>query len=332
MQRWQFAIQRELPGNSVVEASYVGNHGIRQLLPKNLDALPDQYLSTTGVRDPTTINYLSAQVANPFYPLLPGTGLAGATVARQQLLLPYPQFTAVNYTTNQGWSDYQALQARYERRFSHGFQASVSWTWSKLLNGLDYLNAGDAMPEKVISTQDRPQRIVENIIYQIPFGRGQRFGSHVNGFVDAVLGGWQISELFAHQTGQAIAWGDVLFTGNLHNIPLPSGSRTIQKWFNTGAGFNTVSSQQLADNLRTFNSQYNGIRIDNQNELDTSLVKDFKIGEKGVHAQLRTDWFNAANHPQFLTPNSSPTSSAFGTVSGEWSSPRTIQGAFKILF
>jgi Carboxypeptidase regulatory-like domain len=332
VQRWQIAVQRALPGNSLVEVSYVGNHGIRQLLSKNLDALPDQYLSTTGVRNPTVINYLSAQVPNPFYPLLPGTGLAGATVARSQLLLPYPQFTAVNYTTNQGWSEYQALQSRFERRFTNGLQASVSWTWSKLMNGNDFLNAGDPMPEKVISTQDRPERIVETMIYQIPFGHGQRFGNKANGFVNAVLGGWQISELYQHQTGQAIAFGNVLFNGNLHNIPLPSGQRTIQEWFNTAAGFNTVSSQQLADNLRTFSSQFNGIRQDNQNELDTSLSKDFAIGEKGLHAQLRTDWFNAPNHPQFLAPNASPTSSAFGQVSGEWSSPRTIQGAFKLMF
>lgn len=331
MERWQLAIQRQLPGNSVIEVSYVGNRGVHQLLTRNLDALPDQYLSTTGTRNQTTINYLSAQVPNPFYPLLPGTALAGATVARSQLLLPFPQFSAVNYATNQGWSNYQALQSRYEKRFSYGLQASFSWTWSKLLQGLDYLNAGDPMPEKVISSQDRPQRVVITAIYQIPFGKGRRFGSKANGFVGGVFGGWQISDLFAHQTGQAIAWGNVLFTGNLHDIPLPSGQRTIQEWINTSAGFNTVSSQQLSDNLRTFSTMFNGIRQDGQNNMDAALVKDFGIGEK-LHAQLRTDWFNALNHPQFLAPNVSPTSSAFGQVSGEWSSPRTIQFAFKLMF
>jgi hypothetical protein len=331
MERWQLAVQRELPGNSVVEVSYVGNRGVHQLLTRNLDALPDQYLSTTGVRNQTTINYLSAQVPNPFYPLLPGTALAGATVARSQLLLPFPQFTAVNYATNQGWSNYQALQSRFEKRFSYGLQASFSWTWSKLMQGLDYLNAGDAMPEKVISSQDRPQRAVVTVIYQIPFGRGKRFGNTSNAFVSAVFGGWQISDLFAHQTGQAITWGNVLFNGNLQDIPLPGGQRTIQEWINTNAGFNTVSSQQLSDNLRTFSTMFNGIRQDGQNNMDAALVKDFKIGER-LHAQLRTDWFNALNHPQFLAPNVSPTSSAFGQVSGEWSSPRTIQFAFKLLF
>jgi len=65
--------------------------------------------------------------------------------------------------------------------------------------------------------------------------------------------------------------------------------------------------------------------------LDAVLLKNFTIRE-GLRAQLRTDWFNAPNHPQFLVPNVSPTSSSFGVVSGEWSSPRTIQFAMKVLF
>jgi hypothetical protein len=331
MERWQLAVQRELPRDSVLEISYVGNRGVRQQVSKNLDALPDQYLSTTGVRDQTTINYLGAQVANPFYPLLPGTSLSGTTVARSQLLLPFPQFTAVNYNTNQGYSYYHAMQTRFEKRFSHGFQSSVSWTFSKLIQATGYLNAGDAMPEKVISDQDRPQRVVVTGIYELPFGPKKAIGGNTHGFVATLIGGWQLSGVFAHQTGQAIAWGNVLFNGNLHDIALPKDQRTIYQWFNTTAGFNKVSAQQLASNLRTFSTRFNGIRQDGQNNLDMVLVKNFTIKED-LKAQLRTDWFNALNHPQFLVPNVSPTSSAFGQVTGEWSSPRTIQFALKLLF
>ena len=331
MERWQLAIQRELPGDAVLEVSYVGNRGVRQQVTKNLDALPDQYLSTTGVRDQTTINYLGAQVANPFYPLLPGTSLSGTTVARSQLLLPFPQFTAINYTTNQGYSYYHAMQTRLEKRFAHGLQYSVSWTWSKLMQATGYLNAGDSMPEKVISDQDRPQRVVVTGVYELPFGPNKALAGKSHGFVAAVIGGWQISGVFAHQTGQAIAWGNVLFNGDLHAIPLPKDQRTVSQWLNVDAGFNKVSAQQLASNLRTFSTRFNGIRQDGQNNLDAVLVKNFTIKE-ALKAQLRTDWFNALNHPQFLVPNVSPTSSAFGVVTGEWSSPRTIQFALKLLF
>ena len=91
-----------LPGQSVLEVSYVGNRGVRQRISRNLDSLPNQYLSTSPFRDQATINLLSAQVPNPFYPLLPGTSLSGTTVARSQLLVAYPQFTGVSVDVNQG--------------------------------------------------------------------------------------------------------------------------------------------------------------------------------------------------------------------------------------
>jgi hypothetical protein len=187
------------------------------------------------------------------------------------------------------------------------------------------------MPEKVISDQDRPRRVVVTGIYELPFGPHKRFGAGLHGFMGKVAGGWQISGVVQHQTGQAIPFGNVLFTGDIHDIPLPKDQRTISEWFNVNAGFNKVSAQQLASNLRTFSTRFNGIRQDGQNNLDAVLVKNFTLKE-GLQAQLRTDWFNALNHPQFLAPNASPTSSAFGVVTGEWSSPRTIQFAMKILF
>jgi len=76
MQRWQIAVQREFPGRSVVEVSYVGNRGVRQRISRDLNALPNRYLSTLPVRDQNAINYLSAAVPNPFYPMLLGTNLS----------------------------------------------------------------------------------------------------------------------------------------------------------------------------------------------------------------------------------------------------------------
>ena len=203
VQRWQFALQRSLPWQSVLEVSYVGNRGVRQRISRNLDSLPNQYLSTSPFRDQATINLLSAQVPNPFYPLLPGTSLSGTTVARSQLLMPYPQFTGVSVDVNQGYSWYHSMQTRFEKRFSAGFTSSVSWTWSKLMEARSYLNGGDPMPEKVISDQDRTHRLVVTAIYELPFGKGRRIGRSWNGFASRIISGWQASGIYQGQSGAA---------------------------------------------------------------------------------------------------------------------------------
>ena len=123
MQRWQVGIQRELPGQMVLEASYVGNRGTHIQTSRNINATPLQYLSTSPMRDQATIDYLSANVPNPFFGLMPvtaGTAFRSATIARERLLRPYPQFDAVNTTTNEGKSWYHSLQAGLQKRFSRG--------------------------------------------------------------------------------------------------------------------------------------------------------------------------------------------------------------------
>jgi hypothetical protein len=331
MARWQFAVQRSLPGGSVLEVSYAGNRGVRQRISRNLDALPSQYLSTSAVRDQQTINLLNAQVPNPFYPLLPGTSLAGTTVARSQLLLPYPQFTGVLMDTNQGYSWYHSMQTRFEKRYSAGFITTVSWTWSKLMEARTYLNAGDPMPEKVISDQDRTHRLAVSGVYELPFGKGKSWGGAWKGFASKAISGWQASVIYQAQTGPPLGFGNAIFNGNLASIPIPDGQRTVDRWFNVDAGFERNSAAQPASNLQKLSSRFSGIRAAGTNNIDLGLIKNTQIRER-FQVQFRAEGINAFNHPQFLGPNTTPSSSAFGQVTAEWSSPRTIQLAMKILF
>jgi len=131
MQRWQIGAQRELPGRMVLEASYVGNKGTQIQSSRNINATPAQYLSTSRARDQATIDYLSALVPNPFAGLMPttaGTVFRAATIARERLLRPYPQFDAVNTTTNEGKSWYHALQMGLQKRFSRGYTVGANYT------------------------------------------------------------------------------------------------------------------------------------------------------------------------------------------------------------
>jgi outer membrane receptor protein involved in Fe transport len=106
-QRWQVGLQRELPGRLVLDLAYVGTHGSDLPTTRNLNATPNQYLSTAATRDQANADYLSALVPNPFVNLMPvtaGTAFRAATIARERLLRPYPQFDTVNTTTSEGWS------------------------------------------------------------------------------------------------------------------------------------------------------------------------------------------------------------------------------------
>jgi len=124
----------------------------------NLNPTPRQYYSTLPYRDQTTINFLSAQVDNPFYPLLPGTNLSSTKVARSQLLKRYPQFSGVSTSMNAGYDWYHSLQVRVERRLKSGLSGSLSYTWSKMMEATSYLNDGDIRPEEVIASNDRTHR------------------------------------------------------------------------------------------------------------------------------------------------------------------------------
>ena len=331
MQRWTFALQRGLPGRSVLEVSYVGNRGVRMRIGRDFDSLANTYLSTSPVRDQQTIDFLAAQVPNPFYPLLPGTGLSGTTVSRGALLTPFTQFTGVSTDVSQGYSWYHSMQVRFEKRFSDGLSSTLSYTWSKLMEARGYLNGADPLPEEVISDQDRTHRLAVTALYELPFGRGKRWGGSLNRVASTVIGGWQVQGIYTAQSGPALGFGNAIFNGNLNAIELPVGQRTVERWFNIDAGFERNSQRQLGSNLRSFPTRFNGVRGDGGNNWDLSAIKNTRLRE-GIRLQFRAESINALNHAQFLAPNTTPTSSAFGQVTGEWTWPRVIQFGLKVLF
>ena len=193
-----------------------GNRGVRQRISRNLDSLPNQYLSTSPFRDQATINLLSAQVANPFYPLLPGTSLSGNTVARSQLLMPYPQFTGVSVDVNQGYSWYHSMQTRFEKRLSAGFTSSVSWTWSKLMEARSYLNGGDAdAGEGDFRPGPHPSHRRDGDLRAARLARAGGSERSWNGFASRVISGWQASGIYQGQSGPPLGFGNAIFLGNL---------------------------------------------------------------------------------------------------------------------
>jgi hypothetical protein len=318
MQRWSFGIQQSLGWRSMIEVQYVGNRGTGLDVSTNYNPIPRQYLSTSPVRDQPVIDYLSAQVNSPFYgvPEFAGTGLANDRIARSGLLKPYPHFGDTTDNQQAGSSWYHSLQATFEKRLSHGFTLQVSYTWAKFMEATAYLNATDPAPEHVISDLDFPQRFTISGIYELPVGRGRRYGSSMPRFWDILAGGWQLQSWFEGQSGNALGFGNVSFYGDLHDIVLPISERYPTRWFNTNAGFEKSNAKTLANNIRALGTRFTGLRADGINNLDTSLFKNIRIKERFT-AQFRIETYNTFNHVQFAAPNSTPTNTAFGTVTAE---------------
>lgn len=338
MQRWELSLQRQF-GGFVAEAAYVGNRGTHIETGRNINATPNQFLSTSSERDQARIDYLTRLVPNPFVGLMPATASAtfrANTIARERLLRPFPQFDAVNTTTNEGYSWYHSLQMRLDKRFANGYTVGASYTYSKFMEAVEFLNPGDPDPSEVIAADDRPHRLTVSGIYELPFGQGRRLLSNTNPVVSRIISGWQINGIYTYQSGPAIGnWGNVIYRGNLGDLTLPRSEQTIQQWFDTETGFEKDAARQLASNVRTFPLRFGFLRADHISNFDLSLFKNTAITE-GVSLQFRAEFLNAFNTPLLFTSqiNINPTQAAFGSVTAtaQENYARRLQFALKLLF
>ena len=329
IQRWSFGFQQALPSQFMAEATYVGSRGTRLGVTRQLNVTPAQYLSTSPVRDQRTIDFLNQQFPSPFagiHPIYP------ANISRANLLRPYPEFGDVSFNQPVGYSWYHSLQTRLERRFSQGFTIQASYTWSKAMEAIEFQNTVDPVPYRSISSLDRPHRLVASGIWELPLGRGRKFGAGMPAALEFFAGGWQLNGIWQKQSGPPLGFGDVwtLFTGDSTKINLPADKRNPDRWFNTDAGFNKSTAQQLASNLRVSPLRFSNIRANGQSRWDLSAIKQFRITER-FRLQFRAECLNAMNHPNLLAPNTTPTNAAFGAITGQ-DVPRSWQFSLKLSF
>ena len=333
--RWQLGVQRSLPFGTVLEIAYIGNHAVHLAVgstpggsgSRQLNYIPAQYLSTSATRDQATIDRLSALVTNPFANLIPGTGLNGSTTAFSSLLKPFPQFGNVYVSNDNAASSYfHSLNVRVEKRFSGGFSLLSNFTYSKLIDKLRYLNDFDLSPEKRVANDDRPLRWIVSASYELPVGAGKRF-SLGSPLANKLVGGWVINGIYTYQIGAPLGWGNVIYLGGDLNF----NPRVVNGASFDTTKFNTNSAQQLGNNVRTFSTQFGNFRGDGANNIDLSLIKNTKVSEK-LNFQLRFEAFNAANHAEFSGPNLSPTSAAFGKITGQNNLSRSVQMGARVIW
>lgn len=340
-QQWNFTIQRHLTGQAMIEVAYAGNKGTHnELAQGDLGQLPPELL--------TANNRLLDLVPNPFVGLIdPASPMGQPTVQRGRLLRgPYAAFTSVG-PGSPAWgnSNYHALQTRFDQRFGNGMSMMVSYTWSKsIADSSDGIwNDGQGTLrnwycrncERSLSSYDIPHRMVYNVNYELPFGKGKRWGNSMHWLANGLLGGWQTNGIFTINSGQPLIFSQTTnnsFSFGGYQRPDAVGgdaridTRSIDGWYDK-TKFAVAKDYTFGNLART----HPNLRNDFTRNLDFSMFKNTKIRER-FNLQFRAEAFNITNTPIFSSPNNNVEATAFGLVTGQSNPPRSVQLGLKVLF
>lgn len=320
--QYLFNVQRELGGNLVLEAGYLGSNSHR------LEAL---------------------RAVNETLPAPRSTGLS--LNARS----PFPEFGRIQLVDNGGNGSYNSLGAKLTKRYSAGLTALVSYTWSK---SIDYGSAirnqnGDTLfpqnsycrtCERAPSSYDVAHRFVTSVLYDIPVGKGRSMNI-ANPVANAVIGGWQVGSIVTLQTGFPInvtQSGDPSNTGGQFDRPTATGASWMldnpdpQRWYNPAAF--TFNADGTFGNVGR-----NTVRSPGIFGWDFSALKNFDMPYSEKHkVQFRFEAFNFPNHPNWNNPDTNINSGArnaqtglgsnFGRITGTRGNMRNLQLGLRYTF
>jgi hypothetical protein len=330
-QQWNFTVQKTIGKDFNLEVGYLGSKNTHLgLAEANLNQLPAADLSQGAA--------LLVKVANPYYGQIPASSSLGqATIAQQQLLRAYPRFTNVElFRDNVADSEYEAFQAKLEKRVSRGLTFTFAYTFSKLIDDastyfsqtiftgptLTTIGAADAFNRKLerdVSSGDIPRVFSAGWVYQIPRWK--------------MISGWEIAGLVRVQAGDAVpisqatnfdsALGYALQRPNRIANPNVLATRSASEWFNTAA-FTAAPMFTIG------NSSRNPIRGPGLQNADVMIGKTFRIRER-MSVEFRAEAFNVSNTPPLNDPNGSFGAAAFGTITTA-GNPRDFEFAVKLRY
>lgn len=331
-----FNIQRELPFETLLEVAYVHTRGF--YLHRNdegglsLNQLPASAMEL-GSR-------LNEQVNNPFFgtPFAAGV-LANQRTSRAQLMRPYPQFTNIIPIYSVGASSfYHSLQISANKRYSKGLQMGLAYTFAKSLDdGLSHQDSYNIRADRALSDIDIRHRAVITGIYDIPIGKGRRYGTNWSRPLDMAIGGWQVNGIATFSTGTPLGISASNNAG-IFNMAIrannngQSGKLTgpvqdrLLEYFKK-----SVFSQPANFTFGNLGPRLSDIRNDGIYNWDLSLFKQFRFREN-ARVELRAEALNAFNTPRFGSPNTTVTSSSFATITSQANAPRQVQMGLKLVF
>ena len=363
-QSWSFGVEREMPGNILLNAEYVGKKGTHlpfsgsnqlNILGPQVESLPTTAVDPNNPCQALTIPCLNSFVNNPLAASItdPNSGLSSSQVQYAQLLVPHPQFsgvaTDVQLIAN---SSYHSLQLLAEKRYSNGLQFLVTYVWSKSIDdssqaddNVTWLGSFTSLQdpnkpwlERSLSTFDIPSVIQFSYTYDLPFGRKRAMLGNMPRWADAIVGGWKTNGIWRIADGRPLTFtladGNSIPTygtvrPNISGTPKRNhGSDWVDNYFADTSIFSRPDDFTLGNAPRALGS----IRSPWSFTTDLSLAKQFPIREE-MFLEIRLEARNAFNHPVFGTPDTTVDDGNFGMVlyqSGN--GPREMQLAVKFSF
>jgi hypothetical protein len=321
--QFNFGVQHQLGSSTVLTANYVGSRGHR---------LDIGFSGNTGKTPSAVANYLPT----------------GATTSS-----PYPYITPADFDTAIGKSSYNALQASLNGRAFHGLTYLVSYTWSKTLDlgctgwygveGCSIQNPYNLKNDKGPAGTDVPQIFSASWVYQLPFGKGQKYASS-SGPLNYVVGGWTLNGIVSFSSGIPFfvgASGDIahiaantaccsLGFGNYERLNFIGGNvyaanKSPSQWLNPAAF--AIPAPGTFGNLGR-----DTLRSDRFKNLDLSLFKQFPITES-KRLEFRFETFNLTNTPVWNVPDVNISDgNKFGTISSTANTARQLQFGLKLYF
>lgn len=306
--QWNLGLEQQVGANTVLEADYVGSHSSR--------------LDYGAVRNTA---------------IIPGPG----PVAPRE---PFPYITPTNFDTSTSNANYNALQAKARTVIGKELTLLGAYTWSKTIDiacdgffgteGCSVQNVYNPRGDRSVAGFDIPQMVSANIVYKLPFGRGEKFNIS-NRVLDSVAGGWGVSGIFTTRSGQpfnASASGDIANVGAANGI---RPDRTCSNPYTASRGSKYLNTSCFSTPAAfTFGSEgRNDLRTAHVTNLDSSLVKSFPIPlGRETSLQFRADFFNTLNEGPLGIPDTTITAATFGRVSTTATTQREIQFALKLYY
>ncbi|MGO8932304.1 MAG: TonB-dependent receptor domain-containing protein [Terracidiphilus sp.] len=309
VENFYLAVQRQLGKNSLVDIAYVGNHGLK------LQA------------------FLNGNQRN--------INVAQSTATTTVYSRPFANWPSdITEALNESYSNYNALEARYEQRMVGGLTLLNSFTWEHSLDNASASlegntpspqDANNLKAEYAQSDYNLPVANITSLVYDLPFGHGRAFGQHLNPFVDGVLGGWQVSADNTAQAGtpfnltygpnsnqlastQIVAnyRGVNLYRPNrVPGVPLTQG-RSVVPSTTTGyiqyINYNAVALPAAKNAAGAYQPPFGSMsrnpgRTPALYQTDLDFNKSFGLPKEGMKIEFRSEFYNIFNHTNLYLPS-----------------------------